>query len=114
FDDDPGEEGDGDGRAGGLPSMPELIRMLKSMLEMADPADVINLARAFVPDADFRRLQRTAGSNAQKFARLLIDYLSPGVDNASGPAPAPPPTHAPNAGSRPPEVDDRQGRLFDD
>lgn len=78
--------------------------LLEMMAGIGNPLAIINLAREIVPDADFRRLQHTAGNNRRKLAQLLMDYLVDRMDGVAGKTPE----------GRPADIDDRQRRLFDD
>jgi len=107
---------------------------LEMLLELTGEEPVINMAREMFPNSEFRKMERAAGGNRKKLARLLIECAAEGVRPVAGsgaleppppasppaPAPASPPASPPAPASRvtpntkPPVHDDRQRDLFDD
>jgi hypothetical protein len=80
---------------------------------------LINMARDIVSDSEFRRLERAAGGDRKKLARMLIDHLvEVGAASAQGLtrlAKRPSPRHAlRRLRKQAPVADDRQKGLFDD
>ena len=109
----------------GLPLDPRAV--LEMMLGMAGEEQVISMAREGFSASEFRQLERAAGGNRKKLARLLVEAVGDRVerraaDLPSDPLPpppaAPPPRLAPRRKPPAPPVqpvhDDRQKDLFDD
>lgn len=93
--------------------------LLEMMISLGNEQGLINLAREIVSESEFRQLERAAGGDRKKLARMLIDHLlelegrrSDGYPSGEAARPAP---RAPKASrNKAPVADDRQRGLFDD
>ncbi|NMQ27548.1 hypothetical protein E4Q23_07135 [Candidatus Accumulibacter phosphatis] len=98
---------------------------LEMLFEMAGEEATINMARAVFPASEFSKMERAAGGNRKKLARLLIESVAEEIRPVAGsvqpdpqPQPQPQPPLAPPSPvapkAKPPVHDDRQRDLFDD
>ncbi|MEF8732361.1 MAG: tetratricopeptide repeat protein [Candidatus Accumulibacter meliphilus] len=100
---------------------------LEMLFDMAGEEATINMAREVFPAGEFSKMERAAGGNRKKLARLLIECVAEEIRPVAGsaqpdplpqpqplpqPPPSPPSRVAPKA--KPPVHDDRQRDLFDD
>lgn len=93
--------------------------LLEMMISLDNEQALISMAREIMPDAEFRPLERAAGGNRKKLARLLIDHLvelhkTVGASRSPREAPKPAPRAPVLPKDKEPVQDDRQKGLFDD